>query len=1237
MMKLLCSFCLCILACCVSVAQTASLRSTVLPPPFMKVECRQGERPVSISRAEIKSRVMDFLAETEVTLVFHNPNTRVMEGELTCPLPSGATVQGYALDINGRMVDGVPVPRQKARVAFEEEVRKQVDPGLVEWSGGNMFKTRVYPIPAGGTRTVRLRYSTVLPVDAADVPSLRLPMNFKEKLDSLKLRVEVFGSRRPVVVSSPLDNVEFKGWRRAFLAEKEWNSLSLTEDLFISLPRSEGKEAGAARVFVESSEGRDYAAVIIPRPVQADKKNAVEAAPVIELVWDASGSMKGADVRKFLDFLKRYLACGRTPGQQIHISLTVFRDRIMPSKTFAVTPDNMDELARELLALDYDGATCDWSAVQERLAAGSRARDCLVVSDGFANFSPVPEKRAASSANTFALMVTPRQDANTFARIGIPVIDLTSQTAEQAVERVARGEAAIRYADGGNMPWGAFSRYEAPGMPSDSILLLAELEPGSYRGTAEVAGVDIPVEVDASGAEPGTMLKSLYAQARLRELLCQAPSAARDEAVGKLGMEYGIVTPGTSLLVLDSLDQYLKYGVRPPASAPELRSEYDRRMLKRGQREDMAEETAKLNRLKACLTSWKKTQEWYGKKFFNAEEMESILKDDRLKQALIHTCRGNDREALEIYRKILKEERNNRTALRGVTVMEKRLREKEARAEKAAGGKVARDGELAEARASLNRELDREPADIAGSLRLAYGFYDLGDYGKALLLFNRILEEDPGNVAARRGAETVNRRKTDYYSAAYDESRSAMLAEADSLWERPVQSSPRDENSGQSAPAPIIVQGNNISGDSGAAITASGSFNEEAGSSPDFASPDLLGNENPALERQGMVGSLFLGGRESFNGSKARERDAGSSPVINVKAWDSKAPYLAALEAADRPFAVYMKLKEEYGESPGFYMDCADWFAGKGDKALAVQILSNLAELELENRSLLRMLGYKLRYMGELRQARFIFETVKTLFPEEPQSYRDLALVLDELGEAQKAFGMYREVLERRMSSRFTGVDQIVLVELNRLVSRSRAAGAELDTGGLDPAFLQPVEADLRVVINWDTDASDMDLWVTDITGEKCYYRHQLTTHGGHLSRDVTEGYGPEEYLVRKALPGPYLIQTHYYGTRSQKMLAPVTLYAEVYTDYARPQEKRKTLMFRLNDRKQVVDIGKVEYGQALRENGVRDYQVKAGETRASIAESQLKDGKRAGEVIRLNPFLRDREPKTGEIIKLPE
>ena len=275
--------------------------------------------------------------------------------------------------------------------------------------------------------------------------------------------------------------------------------------------------------------------------------------------------------------------------------------------------------------------------------------------------------------------------------------------------------------------------------------------------------------------------------------------------------------------------------------------------------------------------------------------------------------------------------------------------------------------------------------------------------------------------------------------------------------------------------------------------------------------------------------------------------------------------------------------------------------------------------------------------MGELEQAKYIFEIVKNLFPEEPQSYRDLALVLDELGEAQAAFDMYKEVLDRPMPERFIGIEQIVLVEMNRLLSRSKAQGLDLDTRRIDPAFIRPVEADLRVVINWDTDASDMDLWVTDATGEKCYYSNKLTKSGGHLSRDVTQGYGPEEYLVRKAIPGPYRIQTDYYGTHSQKMLAPVTLYAEVYTDYGRPEETRKTSVFRLDGRKQVVHVGDVTYGRNQQEGMTRDYQVKAGETRSSIAADQLGDKERKKEIIRLNPELKEREPKAGEIIKLPQ
>ena len=65
---------------------------------------------------------------------------------------------------------------------------------------------------------------------------------------------------------------------------------------------------------------------------------------------------------------------------------------------------------------------------------------------------------------------------------------------------------------------------------------------------------------------------------------------------------------------------------------------------------------------------------------------------------------------------------------------------------------------------------------------------------------------------------------------------------------------------------------------------------------------------------------------------------------------------------------------------------------------------------------------------------------------------------------------------------------------------------------------------DLRVVLSWDSDNSDMDLWVTDPNGEKCYYSNNLTYQGGLISDDFTGGYGPEEFVLRDAKPGKYKV-----------------------------------------------------------------------------------------------------------------
>ena len=74
-------------------------------------------------------------------------------------LPEGSTISGYALDIQGKMIDGVAVEKDKGRQVFEKIVRQGIDPGLIEWTKGNNFKTRVFPIPAKGFAFLFLAYT----------------------------------------------------------------------------------------------------------------------------------------------------------------------------------------------------------------------------------------------------------------------------------------------------------------------------------------------------------------------------------------------------------------------------------------------------------------------------------------------------------------------------------------------------------------------------------------------------------------------------------------------------------------------------------------------------------------------------------------------------------------------------------------------------------------------------------------------------------------------------------------------------------------------------------------------------------------------------------------------------------------------------------------------------------------------------------------------------------------------
>ena len=321
---------------------------------------------------------------------------------------------------------------------------------------------------------------------------------------------------------------------------------------------------------------------------------------------------------------------------------------------------------------------------------------------------------------------------------------------------------------------------------------------------------------------------------------------------------------------------------------------------------------------------------------------------------------------------------------------------------------------------------------------------------------------------------------------------------------------------------------------------------------------------------------------------EADEGEASSEAAIALKPWDPKTPYIEALKAApaEKRFEVYMAQKKEFGGSPAFFLDCSDFFMAGKDGAAALQVLSNIAELELENAALLRILGHRLEQLGELDLAAQVFEEVLKIRGEEPQSYRDLALVLAQRAQAGKdparAKADYARALEllahvvMNKWDRFDEIEVIALMELNAILPRAKAAGA--GTTSLDERLIRLLDADVRIIMTWDADMTDIDVWVVEPSGEKAFYGHTRTTIGGNFSRDFTQGYGPEEYLIKKAMGGVYKIQTNFYGSTAQRLSGAVTVQADVFTNFGRPNEKRRSITLRLKDQKETIDIGQIEF-----------------------------------------------------------
>jgi len=140
----------------------------------------------------------------------------------------------------------------------------------------------------------------------------------------------------------------------------------------------------------------------------------------------------------------------------------------------------------------------------------------------------------------------------------------------------------------------------------------------------------------------------------------------------------------------------------------------------------------------------------------------------------------------------------------------------------------------------------------------------------------------------------------------------------------------------------------------------------------------------------------------------------------------------------------------------------------------------------------------------------------------------------------------------------------------------------EVSTKEIDQRLISAMPVDVRIVISWNTDNSDMDLWVTDPNKEKCSYQHTRTAIGGRITQDVTQGYGPEEFMLKKAVDGKYTVEVNLFGDSRQTLGGPTAIKADLFTDYGKPTQKRETINFRVTTGKEVVELGALSFAGGI-------------------------------------------------------
>src|SRR5882762_10325110 len=278
------------------VADSAMAQGVIVPGECER--CPRPPRPTLLPRSlpiksiKIDTKIVSQVATTHVEQIFRNDTDSTLEGTYFFPIPEQASITEFAIWDGNRRLVGEVRTREEARRIYDEIVRRQRDPGLLEYAGKDLFQASIFPIPPHADKKLEISYSQVLRAESGTV-AYRYPLGTGRQLTqigSVSGRIELESKEPLRNIYSPTHAIEVKrsGDRRSVVS---FESGQEPQDfqLFYSLSR----EDFGVTLLTHREPGKDgyYLLMISPKDDWSEQEY---AAKDIVFVLDTSGSMAEA-------------------------------------------------------------------------------------------------------------------------------------------------------------------------------------------------------------------------------------------------------------------------------------------------------------------------------------------------------------------------------------------------------------------------------------------------------------------------------------------------------------------------------------------------------------------------------------------------------------------------------------------------------------------------------------------------------------------------------------------------------------------------------------------------------------------------------------------------------------------------------------------------------------------------------------------------------------------------------